>query len=558
MPKAGSSVKRAGPFVYQYVRSFPSKSSPGTDYDVSIKLDSRLDLQQQYELAELTCNCPGWRNNRSCWHIRDSFCVDALRRFKAEHQQAEVERAISEADDQEPWLPDLRDRYGLPDYDPVTVRWKASGEALLLWGKQGYRHVPATERAAIALLRKALKRPEESLFYPFDVETWLADNPFDSVHQLPWAPGVARAIAAMETREPSAKPQTVAWGEAVLGGQVLMDPLLNLSQPRRPRVNFGNADAGQAELQRRFVEAVGRYRLQDELCFEWVKGGQAFVKEATVEALAEAMGLRGPTRYEKFLRRLARLYGLHGIETGSGGRPRVSPLLAGIPDGGQPYYLFDHALDDKPIDRIALDVRSHRLYLDAGALNDLTLAHALVYITTGQKFHLHLHPLNQLDADHLLAKRLFSVAAQLLLNMGLPMNTSVVVLDREESPDVWYEATLEALLKEAPPPAEDNVWDLTASGRELLEAAAPLQAFAMSLAEGVSTPEACEIASVAMETVATLLGQDPEPPSQSPNSDGRQAVLDWLMNARSRLESPGSKKQFGPDAPLIFSDEVFA
>src|SRR5574341_1462156 len=166
MPKVGSGVKQAGPFAYHHVRSFPSKSRPGTDYDVSIKVDSRLDMPQQYELAELTCNCPGWINNRNCWHVRDAFCTDALRRFKAEYQQAQVGRAVSEAEDQAPWLPDLRDHYGLPAYDPVSVRLRPDGDVRLLWGTQGYRSIAASERVAIALLRKALKRPEESLFYP--------------------------------------------------------------------------------------------------------------------------------------------------------------------------------------------------------------------------------------------------------------------------------------------------------------------------------------------------------------------------------------------------------
>jgi len=563
MPKAGTGVKRAGLFVYHYVRSFPSKSSPGTDYDVSIRVDSRLDPSQQCELAELTCNCRGWINNRNCWHIRDSFCVDALRRFKAEGRQALVGRAVSEAEDQAPWLPDLRDGYGLPEYDPVSVRLKPNGDALLLWDKHGQRHVPASERTAIALLRKALKRPEESLFYPFDLEAWLSDHPLEPVSQLPWVPGVRAAIAAAETMEPPTKPQAMAWGESLLGHQVLMDPLLNLSQPRRPRINFGDADAdgSQADVHRRFVEAVGRYRLDDELQFEWVKGGQTFVKVMTVEAFAEAIGLRGPTRYEKFLHRLARLYGLARIETGSRGRPRVSPLL-GIPDSGQPYFLFDHTLDGKPVGSVALDARSHTrsVHLAPNDLADPAMVNTLVYISPGRKFQLHLHPLNQLNADHPHAKGLFAVAAQLLRNMGLPVNTPVVVLDREESPDVSYETTLEELLKEAPPPAENNLWDLTAQGRELLEAAVPLQAFAMSSAEGVPMPEACQIANVAMQTVAALRGLDqvPEPPLQSPDRDSRQAVLDWIMNARSQLESPGATRQFGPDAPLIFSDEVFA
>ncbi len=454
----------------------------------------------------------------------------------------------------------MRDQYGLPDYDPVSVRLKAGGDALLFWGKQGYRHIPASERTAIVLLRKALKKQEESLFYPFEVEAWLADNPFEPIHQLPWAPGVAQAIAATETREPPAKSQTVAWGEAVLGHQVLMDPLLNLSRPRRLHINFGDADAGRSreKLRQRFVEAVGRYRLQDKLHFEWVQGGQVLAKDLTVEAFAEVIGLCGPTRYEKFLRRLARLYGLDGIEPESRGRPRVSPLLTGIPEGGQPYYLFDHTLNGQPIERVVLDVRSRCLYFDANALNDPVMVNALVYISTRARFCLHLHPLNQLDADHPLAKGLFAVAAQLLLNMGLPIGTSVLVFDHDESPDMTYESTLGELLKDAPPPAEDNLWNLTPLGRELLEAAVPLQAFAMSSAEGVPTPEACEIANSTMRTVAGLLGQVFEPLLQSPDADDRQAVLDWIMSARSRLESPRSKKQFGPDAPLIFSDEVFA
>ena len=555
MPKAGSRVKRAGPFTYDYVRSFPSKSSPGIDYDVSIKVDSRLDPHQQCELAELTCNCRGWINNRNCWHIRDSFCVDALRRFKAEYQQAEVGRAISEAEDQAPWLPDLRDRYGLPEYDPVSVRLKANGDALLLWGKHGSCQVPASERAAIALLRKALKKPEESLFHLFEVDAWLADNLFEPARKLPWAPGVAQAIAATETMEPPPKPQAVAWGEAVMGHQVLMDPLLNLAQPRRPHVNFGHVDASREELHRRFVDAVGRYRLKDELHFEWTKDGQVFAKDMTVEAFAEAMGLRGPTRHEKFVHRLARLYGLARIETGV--RAKHALLLLGLPESGQPYYQFDYTLDGTPIGSVALDVRSHILHVANDDAADPASANALVYISTGSKFHLHLHPHNQLNADHLLAKGLFAVAAQLLLNMGLPMNTSVVVLDHEESPDLSQEAMLEGLLKDGPLPANDNLWNLTARGRELLEAAVPLQAFAMSAAVGVPTLEACEIANAAMPTIARLLGQVSEPPLQSPNQDGRQAVLDWIMNARSQLESPRSKKQFGPDAPLIFSEEVF-
>jgi hypothetical protein len=555
MAKVGSRVKHIGPFAYHYVKSFPSKSSPGTDYDVSIKVDSRLDPPQQYELAELTCNCRGWINNRNCWHIRDSFCVDALRRFKAEGRQAQVGRAVSAAEDQAPWLPDLRDRCGLPEYDPVFVRLKSGGDALLLWDKHGRRYVPASERAAIALLRKALKRSEESLFYPFDLEAWLADHPLEPVRQLPWVPGVRAAIAAAETMEPPAMPQAAAWGESLLGHQVLMDPLLNLSRPHRPRINFGDADKSQADVRRRFVETVGRYRLDDELQFEWTKGGKPFVKVLTVEAFAEAIGLRGPTRYEKFLHRLTRLYGLVGIKAGQ-------RELTGIPDGGQPYYLFDHTLDGKPIESVALDVRSHTLsvHLAANDLADPAMVNALVYISPGRKFHLHLHPLNQLNADHSHAKGLFAVAAQLLRNMGLPANTPLLVLDREESPDVSYESTLEELLKEALPPAENNLWDLTAQGRELLEAAVPLQAFAMSQAEGVPTPEACQIANATMQTVTALcgLGQVTESPVQSTDRDGRQAVLDWIMNVRPQLESPRAIRQFGPDAPLIFSDEVFA
>jgi hypothetical protein len=563
MPKAGTGAKRAGPFVYHYIRSFPSKSSPGTDYDVSIKVDSRLDPPQQYELAELTCNCRGWINNRNCWHIRDSFCVDALRRFKAEGRQAQVGRAVSEAENQAPWLPDLRDRCGLPEYDPVSVRLKPNGDALLLWDKHGRRHVPASERAVIALLRKALKRPEESLFYPFDLEAWLADHPLEPVRELPWAPGVAQAIAAMETMEPLARPQAAAsWGESLLGHQVLMDPLLNLSRPRRPRINFGAVDMSQADVYRRFVETVGRCRLEDELEFEWTKGGQTFVQMMTVEAFAVNIGACRPTRYEKFLHRLARLYGLTGIESGR-------RELTGVPDGGQPYFLFDHTLDGEPIQSVALDARSHFLHLAPNDLADPAVANTLVYISSGRTFDLHLHPMNQLNADHSRAKGLFAVAAQLLRNMGLPANSPVVVLNPEESPDVSYETTLEELLKEAPPPAEDDLWDLTAQGRELLEAAVSLQAFAMSSAAGVPAPEARQIADAAMQSVALLLGQVPEPPLQSPEShplrergastgDGRQAVLDWIMSARSQLKSAGSKKQFGPDAPLIFSDEVLA
>jgi hypothetical protein len=277
------------------------------------------------------------------------------------------------------------------------------------------------------------------------------------------------------------------------------------------------------------------------------------VKVMTVEAFAETIGLRGPTRYEKFLHRLARLYGLVRIDAGR-------REITGIADGGQPYFLFDHTLDGKPIESVALEVRSHTRSVHL-APNDLAvpaMVNALVYISPGRKFHLHLHPLNQLNADHSHAKGLFAVAAQLLRNMGLPANTPLLVLDREESPDVSYESTLEELLKEALPPAENNLWDLTVQGRELLEAAVPLQAFAMSPAEGVPTPEACQIANAAMQTATKLLGQVSEPPLQSPDRDGRQAVLDWLMNARSQLESPRSKKRFGPDAPLVFSDEAFA
>jgi hypothetical protein len=553
MAKAGSRVKHIGPFVYHYVRSFPSKSSPGTDYDVSIKVDSRLDPSQQYDLAELTCNCRGWINNRNCWHIRDSFCVDVLRRFKAEGRQVQVGRAVSAAEDQAPWLPDLRDRCGLPEYDPVFVRLKSGGDALLLWDRHGRRHVPASERGVIALLWKALRRPEESLFYPFDLEAWLADHPLEPVRELPWAPGVSAAIAATETMAPPAKPQAMAWGESLLGHQVLMDPLLNLSQPRRPRINFGDADKSQADLHRRFVEVVGRYRLEEELQFEWAKGGQTLVGVMTVEAFAKTIGLRGPTRYEKFLHRLTRLYGLVGIEVGR-------RELTGVRDGGQPYFLFDHTLDGKPIELVALDARSHTLsvHLAPNDLADPARVNTLVYVSPGRKFQLHLHPLNQVNADHPLARGLFAVSAQLLRNMGLPAKALVVVLDREESPDVSYETTLGELLKESLPPAENTLWDLTAQGRQLLEAAVPLQAFAMCSAEGVPTPEACQIANAAMQTVATLsgLGQVPEPPLQSSDRDSRQAVLDWIMNARSQLESPGSKKQFGPDAPLIFSDEV--
>jgi hypothetical protein len=567
MPKAGNNIQPRRPFKgmdYIYQGQFPSSRDYQVLYRVFIQIDTRLDPVEQVDNGELYCECPGWHikkgDRRTCSHVEKPEMVRALERWKSEQMGTGVTRAVARAARGEPWLPDLRGQWGIPDGDPVYVR-EAGQDLMLMWGDERTRRVPASERREVALIRQALGRPEETLFFRFDVDPWLAAHPVGA-RRLAWAPGVGAAVIGGRTVACEAEPAVVAWGDAVMGGLGIEPLEVEGAGPGVPVVALGDLPRALPAREARCADVFGGYWLSETVHITWRERGREQAATTSVADFLRRVGLNPDERYGAFLERLRRLLGVRKVQA-------AGEQAVGLGDAGSPYHLWTHRTrGGDPIESLTLDAARHTLWFGAADLaarsNDVQ---DLVYLSfdvdeaTGEvRAWLALDTRSPVPLSHPAAEAVLAVGAELAVRMGCPAGGVARVCGRPDWRDVAAEPTLAELAEAANlPQAEEPIWQLTEAGQALLGHAVGVQAFAMQPArDDRPAPEANRLVAESLAGMAALLPEGAPPPALTGDQDGRLDVLDWLLPVQTWLATPAGADAFGPDAALIVSGEVFA
>ncbi len=564
MPKAGQSVSRQPkrPFKgheYEQVGEFESNSTRGLMHHVFIQLDRRLDPAEQVENADLYCECMGWQipknGRRTCSHVERPDMVRALENWKRTHWTGEVAQATRRAADAEPWLPDLRAQFGLPETDPVYVREDQGGMGLY-WGDENQRRVPSNARREVALIRQALTRPDESLFYPWSVDAWLEAHPVGAC-QLPWAPGLGGALIGGRTLACPAIAAPVAWGDAVMGGLGLERVEGDDAGSGIPTVDLGDLPRSKETRRARCADALGGYWLCEIVQVSWRERGRDQVATLTVEDFLRRVGLDPDARQEAFWERLRQLLGVSGLE-----------VTGGKDDDVSPYTLWRYrSCDGRESQYLLLNTAQHSLWFGTGGWEGVSKnVQDLVRIVIKTdddgrplRAKFALDPRNPVPFEHRAAEAVLAVGAELALRLGCPPDSAAEIC-RLPDWEGMRQATLTEMVAAGDlPQADEAVWHLTPEGHVMLAYAVAVQAFAMQRAnDDRPAPEANELVSSALERMARLLPEVGAPPEVSEEGDARLDVLDWLLSVQTWLTRAEAATRFGSDAALIVSGEVYA
>lgn len=531
-------------YTYHYVATEPSSS--GRDpYKVQIRVDNRIaDLGERIRLAELTCNCPGWTfkrgDTRTCDHVRRHKA--ALEQFKEAERQSLRERETLEA---QPWLPEIRDNYGIPERVTVTVRDQGGMLALQWLDKKGHpQRVRINRRAgrAAALILSVLGRPE-SHFVHFDLNAWLAGHEVKPT-RLAWAPGLDFTLH--ELADPSAERDR--W-DTVFGSAFFAQAI--------PAVLFGRLPADARARRTRFAELFAGYKPGDVVQVSWKESALDFEDTLTVAAFAARIGIQGD---EGVLRRAVRLCGVQLAATHSHGWPQA-------PEGVSPYALRHYRIDDMAIGGVTLDTRRHlvffwtntaqltrarRLYLDDRAFDFARNAQNLVHVHLSEEdgIEFHLDELNECPAECGEIRQMFQVTAEFVRRARLTELTQACGFDTDHNR--LGVVPLDGSYPHAPELEAQALWRLTDPGRNLLGCVLNLE----QLLNRPDLPSAAFLTEAArrIRAVLDLVPGCPPTPALAMRHVAQQSLRDWLGRLRNHLTDSRFTPVFGEGSPTIVPD----
>lgn len=536
-------------YTYHFVVDCPSTSSSNI-WTVKIRVDNRIeDPLQQARGATLTCNCPGWTRRgepRTCRHVKQH--EGALRRFIAEAERRVLGEASAQA---EPWLPELRDRYCIPETAPVTVR-DHEDHLVLRWPSRASAAPIAFVRdvAEMACLRRAVRRPGESRFIAFDPQAWAAAHPLRP-RRLPWAPGLIGLRDLWASRDGS------HWAD-----EVLELGWLDSLNPGLPRVEFGRVPKTIQVRRKRFAEHFRDLSLDERCDVVWINEGGQHQEVITGREFAARLGLGVGGSFD-LPERLARLCGAHLLTPADG-------AFTGAGDGGCPYDLFDHQINRQPVAGFTLDTASHRIlfWTEANPLTGISartgwdretyeasfqnFVHVRLPGQADESLEFYLDSENESDPEENNAvMAMYAVAAEFLLRAAWPGETGVTGFDRPApfNRKAHFYLTLDGLAAEYEPEENgEDSWRLTDQGRLLLEAVVVLEAFAAG--RGTSVPASLPCVARHEATVQAIF---PELRATR-NLDclhARREVRALLSAVRELLQDVERQAAFGADGAAI-------
>jgi hypothetical protein len=536
-------------YTYHFVADCPSASSSNI-WTVKIRVDNRIeDPLERARGATLTCNCPGWTRRgepRTCRHVEQH--EGALRRFIAEAER----RASSEASAQmEPWLPELRDRYHIPETAPVTVR-DHDDHLMLRWPSRASATpiVFVRDAAEMACLRRAVRRPGESRFIAFDSQTWAVAHPLQP-RRLPWSPGLSGLRALWASSDGS------HWAD-----EVLELGWLDSLNPGLPQVEFGRVPKAIPARRKRFAEHFRDLSLDERCDVVWINEGGQHQEVITGREFAARISL-GVSGSFDLPERLARLCGAHLLTPADG-------AFTGVGDGGCPYDLFDHQINRQPIVGFTLDTASHRIlfWTEANPLTGISTRTGWERAAYEASFQNFVHVRLPRQADESLefyadsenesdfngnntVMAMYAVAAEFLLRAAWPGETGVIGFDRPApfNREAHFYLTLDGLAAEYEPEENgEDSWRLTPQGRLLLEAVVVLEAFAA----GRGAPVPASLPCVARHE-ATVRAMFPEIRAIASLDclRARREARALLSAVHELLQDDERRAVFGPDGAAI-------
>ena len=513
----------------------PSKSLPGDFYAIKIRVDNRIpDPLMRIRSAVLTCNCNGWifskDDPKSCVHTREKYAY-ALTRFIAQEEQPLRDQMAVE---NEPWLPEIRDEYGIPVAADVVVR--DLGEIMRLSWEVGRKTavVAFDEARQVELVRAALKKAE-SRFQLFDIAEWMRRHPI-TPRALPWAPGLERVLSAGLDITDDGNGDFAGWLTAANSAQ---------------HIEFGRLPKKLPARRARFEQCFADMSLDERVTVEWIDADGEHETTGTIAEFAAMVGIA--TDNALLASRLVRLCGAILVSPHPRGQPRP-------PSDGNVYDLLGHTIGGKPIVAFTIDTRAHTVWLwpsvshierteaSPDRRGRLHLIHVdLTEENDRGELRFFLDPQNEIDPFGIEAKKMFAVAAQFLARAGM--------LYREQPPPCsaicpraarYHLFRLDEFENYLPDEAAADVWPLTAEGRRLLDSVAVLECFASTKRTPLSSTQ--ERAVQAFQEAATLVHGEPISLDSGTGHGLRREIRAWLVGLRSTLDTPESAVKFGTGA----------
>ena len=510
----------------------PSKSLPGDFYAIKIRVDNRIpDPLMRIRSAVLTCNCNGWifskDDPKSCVHTREKYAY-ALTRFIAQEERPLRDQMAVE---NEPWLPEIRDEYGIPVAADVVVR--DLGEIMRLSWEVGRKTavVAFDEARQVELVRAALNKAE-SRFQLFDIAEWMRRHPI-TPRALPWAPGLERVLSAGLDIADDGNGDFAGWLTAANSAQ---------------HIEFGRLPKKLPARRARFEQCFADMSLDERVTVEWIDADGEHETTGTIAEFAAMVGIA--TDNALLASRLVRLCGAILVSPHPRGQPRP-------PSDGNVYDLLGHTIGGKPIVAFTIDTRAHTVWLwpsvshierteaSPDRRGRLHLIHVdLTEENDRGELRFFLDPQNEIDPFGIEAKKMFAVAAQFLARAGM--------LYREQPPPCsaicrrlarYHLFRLDEFENYLPDEAAADVWPLTAEGRRLLDSVAVLECFASTKRTPLSSTQ--ERAVQAFQEAATLVHGEPISLDSGTGHGLRREIRAWLVGLRSTLDTPESAVKFG-------------
>jgi hypothetical protein len=515
----------------------PSKSSPGDFYAIKIRVDNRIpDPLTRIRSAVLTCNCSGWifskDDPKSCVHTREKYAY-ALTRFIAQEEQPLRDQMAVE---NEPWLPEIRDEYGIPVTADIVVR--DHREIMRLSWKVGRTTaVVAFDKARqVELVRAALNKAE-SRFQLFDIAEWMRRHPI-TPRALPWAPGLERVLSAGLDTADDGNGDFAGWLTAANSAR---------------HVEFGRLPKKLPARRARFEQCFAGMSLDERVAVKWIDADGEHDTTGTVAEFAAMVGVANDNAL--LASRLVRLCGATLVSPHPRGQPRP-------PSDGNAYDLLGYTIGGKPIAGFTIDTCAHIIWLRTSVSQIETPetpgcrgSQHLIHLDITEEnergeLRFFLDPQNEIDPFGIEAKKMFAVAAQFLVRAGM--------LYREQPPPCsaicrrlarYHLFRLDEFENYLPDEAAADVWPLTAEGRRLLDSVAVLECFASTKRTPLSSTQ--ERAVQALQEAATLVHGEPISLDSRTGHGLRREIRAWLVGLRSTLDTPESAVKFGTGAPEI-------
>ena len=514
-------------YTYHFVANERSRSSSDI-YTINIRVDNRIaDELDQIRAAELTCNCPVWtkrREPRLCAHTQNQ--AQRLRRFVVEGEgRLRAQQAVV----QEPWLPEVRARHGIPETAEVTVRAQGT-RLMLLWkperGSGRLNRVLVSDEMDLTLLKQVAQRPAESRFEWLDLSQWAERHPVAPA-RLCWAP----RLRLLEAADPS--------GAASASNLAGLGFLAQLTEDETPIVDFGRVPATVASRAARFERLFSDHSPARRVLVRWNDQAESM----TVAAFGERIGVApGPTT--DFASRLVQLLGVELLPVeGQCFTDRV----------GHPYALLKYRINGRPIQGLTLDTARHLVdfvtQLDESGLPSVErwsrreshvqhLVHVVLPSNEGDSWVMKLDPDNALSEESERAYSLLGVTAELLMRLGTPPTQEIVAFDSQAT--ALFSLPLAALARYQPAHAAGARWDLTVEGRMLMQLWLNIQAYLL----GDITVETRELLGVDLQACARLVHESlPIVAKSATLLQLRRALRAWLEQVSA--QAAGQPRRFG-------------